>query len=133
MGEETLVKDVLTDSMIAAGQALTDVLEQREWPFIAAFWLYDWESNRWRLVFASSVVDQKGLIAAYGEVLPEIDDKNSFALDWTAVRLVSPKDRYVRELLELVDRGLHIDGRRVRSGAVEDSYVYRVRPTASAA
>lgn len=132
MAEETLVKDVLTDHMIAAGRALTNALERRGWPFIAAFWLYDWERNRWSLVFASPVVDSKGLMAAYGEILPDID-LTAAALEFDAVRLVPPRDRYVRELLELVDRGLHIDGRRIRSGAVEDSYVYRVRPTAPAA
>lgn len=131
MAEETLVKEVLTDGMIVAGDALTTALAQRGWPFIAAFWLYDWESNRWRLVFASSVVE-KGPTAAYREVLA-VRKRTSPTVDFDVVRLVSPKDRYVRELLELVDCGLRIDGRRVRSGAVEDSYVYRVRPTASAA
>lgn len=129
MAEETLVKDVLTDEMVTAGRVLTDVLEEKGWPVVAAFWLYDWERNRWYLVFASPVVDAKGLLAAYGEVLPDAMK----AVEFDAVRLVSPKDRYVRELLELVDRGLHIDGQRIRSGAVEDSFVYRVRPTASAA
>lgn len=131
MAEETLVKEVLTDGMIAAGDALTTALAERSWPFIAAFWLYDWERNRWKLVFATPVVE-KGPTSAYREVLA-VRKGTSPAVDFDAVRLVSPKDRYVRELLELVDRGLHIDGRRIRSGAVEDSYVYRVRPTASAA
>lgn len=131
MAEETVVKDVLTDNMIEAGQALTNALERRRWPFVAAFWLYDWETNRWKLVFASPVVE-KGPTAAYGEVLA-VRKGTSPTVDFDAVLLVSPRDRYVRELLELVDRGLHIDGRRIRSGAVEDSYVYRVRPTASAA
>jgi hypothetical protein len=127
-----LVKEVLTDSMIAAGEAFTNALERKNWSFVAAFWLYDWENNRWKLLIASPVVDQKGPLEAYREVLPETNATTP-PLEWMAVQVVSPKDRYVRELLELVERGLQLDGRRHRGRVVEDSYVYRVRPTATAA
>ena len=131
MAEETLVKEVLTDSMIAAGRALTDALEQRGWLLLAAFWLYDWETNRWKLMFASPVVE-KGVGAALDDVCAALDVTTP-AVRFAEVDLVSPDDPHVRALLRLATGGLRLDGKRIRSGPVEDSYVYRVRPTASVA
>lgn len=131
MAEDTLVKDVLSGDMIAAGQALTNTLEQRGFPFVAVFWLYDWENNRWNLVVASPLFDtawtaaHKAVHDAVKASTPEVDR-------WL-LRLFSDTDRNVRSLVELADEGLKLDGRRHRGRVVEDSYVYRVRPTAAVA
>ena len=131
MAEDTVVKEVLTDNMIAAGQALTNTLEERGWPFVAIFWLYDWENNRWDLVVSSPLFDQAGT-AAYTAVNDAVEASTP-KVDYFWLLLVPDRNRYVRSLVELADRGLKLDGRRHSGAVVEDSYVYRVRPTAAVA
>lgn len=131
MAEDTLVKEVLTDNMIEAGRALVNTLEQKGASIVAAFWLYDWENNRWKLTFVFPNFDK-----APRAVISEVLDAHKIttpAVDFLDLSYLSPKDRRVRELQEHVDGGRNLENRRHRGRAVEDSYVYRVRPTASAA
>ncbi|MGZ5443670.1 MAG: hypothetical protein ACXW31_08625 [Thermoanaerobaculia bacterium] len=135
MAEETLVKDVLTDDMITSGLALTKTLEQVGWPVVASFWFYDWETNRWRLVLASPVVDEKGPTAAYGEVFAALDVTRP-AVSFESVWVVSPGDRSVRVLRSLSAEGRKLEGRHIQGlfegGYIEDSYVYRALPASAA-
>src|SRR5207247_1427891 len=49
MAEDTMVKDLLTDTLIKAGADLTKKLDEVEWPVVASFWLYLPELNTWKL------------------------------------------------------------------------------------
>jgi hypothetical protein len=122
MAEDVLVKEVLTDKMIEAGRALTEALEQSGSSFAAAFWLYDWENNRWKLTFAFPVDGPD----AINEVLA-LRRVTTPQVDFFDLRVTSIKGREVREILEVAQRGYKIENRVHRGAAIEDSYVYRVR------
>jgi len=66
VAEEVLVKEQLTADMIIAGDELTKRLRQdRDFGLVCSLWLYTSESNRWRLVVATPIVESSGPIHAY--------------------------------------------------------------------
>lgn len=66
MAEEVVVREQLTSEMIQAGHELTARLRQdRDFGLICSLWLYTSESNRWKLVVATPIVDSSGPIHAY--------------------------------------------------------------------
>lgn len=66
MAEEVVVKEQLTPDMVAAGHDLTRLLRQdRNFGLLCSLWLYTSESNRWKLVVATPMVDSSGPIHTY--------------------------------------------------------------------
>jgi hypothetical protein len=137
MAEETLVKEALTEQMIAAGAELTQCLDRARWPVVASLWLFEPENNQWRLLLASPAVDQEGPRQSYRHVsdaLREIDT----AVSLESVSVVSSEDPLVRVFRSAYRTGQAIEGRRVFRSAinghfVDDAYVYRILPVAPAA
>lgn len=76
MAEEVVVKEQLTQDMILAGHELTHRLRQdRDFGLVCSLWLYTTESNRWKLVVATPVVDSSGPIHAYQLIQGIISDE----------------------------------------------------------
>jgi hypothetical protein len=77
MAEDTVVKEVLTDKMIDAGEALVRELDRRRWPVEDALWLYESDGNRWQLAITSPNLEIEGpqrcyeMIREAVESLPE--------------------------------------------------------------
>jgi hypothetical protein len=124
MAENIVVKEVLTDGMIAAGQELVKELDQRGWPVEDALWFYDSENNRWQLMIASPNVDTDGPKQSYSFIRSAFDqlpDARS-AMSLFDVTVRSPADR----LIEVIGKELHtgpgIHRRRFR-GAISGQYI----------
>lgn len=137
MAEETLVKESLTDRMIAAGAELTRTLDRAHWPVVASLWLFEPESNQWRLILASPAVNEKGPLEAYRHVSDALRATTP-KLSLDAISVVSPEDPLIRVLMSAYQTGFEIEGRRVFRSAinghfVDDAYVYRLLPIAPAA
>ena len=142
MAEEILVKEHLTAEMITVGKEMSFRLREKGFELVCSLWLYNEESNRWRLVLASPVVDREGPRKAYSivdEILQEHWDMGVWLRDISAV---SPSDPLVQALRA---RGRSIDlpplnngptpradvGRRYTRSLlgnifVEDAYIYLV-------
>ena len=135
MAEEMVVKEVLTERMIAAGAQLTQALDRANWPVVASLWLFDAEINLWRLVVASPAVDESGPLKAY----TRIDDalrSSGTQLVLNDITAVSPRHPIVRALASTYATGRDIEGRRVFRSAIDgqfidDAYVYRLWPQAA--
>jgi len=137
MAEETLVKEVLTDQMIAAGAELTKQLDRSDWSAVGSLWLYESEINQWRLLLVSPLVSTEGPLAAYRQVSTALRLVNQ-PLSLENISVVAPEDPRVRALASAYQTGLRNEGRRVFRGAVnghyiDDAYVYRLPPIAPAA
>jgi hypothetical protein len=137
MAEETLVKETLTEEMIAAGAELTRRLDCAAWPLAASLWIFDPELNQWRLILASSVVKEKGPLEAYRHVSNTLAESN-LKLPFFSISAVSPDDPLIRGLLSAYGTGAEIEGRRIYRSAVkghfvDDAYVYRLMSVAPAA
>jgi hypothetical protein len=140
MAEDTLVKELLTDQLIAAGAELTRKLERSTWPVVASLWLYDSEINEWRLVIASPRVGSDGPLAAYREVSAALQagGESVLPLSLEDISVVSAEDSRVRALAFAYPSGVDIEGHRIFRGAInghyiDDAYIYRLPPVAPAA
>jgi hypothetical protein len=137
MAEETLVKEALTEDMIAAGADLTRSLDRAHWPVVASLWLFEPETNQWRLILASPAVADEGPLAAYRHVNQALRSSSS-KLSLDAVSVVAPSDSLVQVLTSAYRTDSGMEGRRVFRTAinghfVDDAYVYRLPPVAPAA
>lgn len=68
MVENVLVKEILTESMIKAGEELTRILDQMNWPVTASLWFYFVEENQWKLLLTSPSVGKEGPKRAYQRI-----------------------------------------------------------------
>jgi hypothetical protein len=134
MAEETLVKEALTDQMIAAGAELTEALDRSQWPIVASLWLFHPESNQWTLVLASPAVDRDGPRESYRHVSDALRVIDA-AVPLASVSVVSSKDPLVDAFRSAYRADRDIEGRRVFRSAinghfVDDAYVYKIAPAA---
>ena len=96
---------VLVKTDRSAGWKLLEALKARDFPMTAAFWHYLPDAEIWRLVIATTLVDQTGFIAAYTnlqtllndlpeEVSEEFSVANITLISPTAEQLVRLRKRY---------------------------------------
>ena len=133
MAEDTMVKDLLTDTLIKAGADLTKKLDEVESPVVASFWLYLPELNTWKLVIASPLVAKHGPRRAYQDV------QKALAALWRVqspialndVEVVEPNHYLVSLFRTAVSTGPTIGGIRftrsvINGQFIHDAYIYRV-------
>lgn len=137
MAEETVVKEALTDEMIAAGAELTRTLDRARWPIVAALWLFESENNHWRLLLASPSVDEEGPRESYKHVSEALRALHP-AVPLESVKVVPSDDPIVSVFRSAYRTAASVEGRRLFRSAinghfVDDAYVYRLMPVAPAA
>ena len=139
MAEETLVKEVLTDSMKRGGEELTRKLDEAKWPVVASFWYFVREHNRWNLILASPKVLSDGPKASYAAVNRTLSAlRDHFSLE--SITVVPPTHDLVRTLASAVqtDSGPAISGIRFSNNTInghfiDDAYLYRMTRNTAAA
>jgi hypothetical protein len=101
MAEEILVKEPLTKELKEMGRDMSLCLRERGFELVCSLWLYHPESNRWRLVLASPIVDHEGPRKAY-EIIHQILQENWEMGIWLRdISAVSPNDPLVQALRSL--------------------------------
>src|SRR5271165_3994569 len=101
MAEEILVKEQLTPEMITVGRDMSLRLRDRGFELVSSFWFYHLESNSWRLVLASPVVDREGPRKAY-EIIDQILQENwDMGLWLRDISALSPSNRLVQAVRSL--------------------------------
>ncbi|MCI0702151.1 MAG: hypothetical protein L0241_13795 [Planctomycetia bacterium] len=134
MVENTVVKEHLTDAMIAAGAELTQKLDEMGIPITASLWLFVPDINEWRLFFASPEVTTSGPRAVYQKIqqaLVQLQDKAS-AVPLSVVRLLDADDDLVQSLRVVVRTGpgpgvsrMRFTKNAVNGHYIEDALIYR--------
>ncbi|MEK6284894.1 MAG: hypothetical protein AABO57_04065 [Acidobacteriota bacterium] len=98
----------------------------------AAFWWYFPESQEWRLVIATPLVDEVGPLSAYGRVQAELSVISPpLTLSLQNISLISPKDERVKAFKKQLKIAPDPVGVRFTRSAlngtyIEDAYVYRL-------
>jgi hypothetical protein len=127
-----MVKEPLTEQMIASGRKMVELLDNEKFGAVSAFWLFSVESNQWLFVVASPEVRKDGPKRAYGRIqrlLTEFPNGDqSISLD--EVKVVPPDHPLVKLLRTTVRTGKGISGlrvtrNRINNTYIEDAYVYR--------
>lgn len=140
MAEEILVKEDLSAEMVRGGAELLAQLDQGDWPVIGAFWNFEAQYNRWRLMIVSPRVDAEGPLKAYqtvGAALDKLQRPVSDRMLWN-ITVISPRDPIVAGLEKTASILGSIEGRRFKQQVmgrayIDDVYVYRVAPASTAA
>ena len=118
----------LVDDQIDEGQIVLNGLRDVGFPFVVACWVKPGDEDRWSLYIASSVVEARGLLAAYRQV---IDVLRSSDVSWVTssdVKLIGDKHPFAQEVLTYVNGSRHWEPRRppfmLGGISVDDIYVY---------
>lgn len=104
-----MYKKILVGELIEEGKALVQALKRKRFPMTAAVW-YDFPDSEWRLVIASSSVEQKGPLAAYGVVQQALIGLQPEKLTLSDITLISPKGQDFQNLqsvLSIPSRSRH--------------------------
>lgn len=136
-----MVKTSLVEADLIAGWRLLIGLHVPEYraPFRvkAAFWLYYPESEEWRLVIATPLVDEKGPLDTYSQlqavlqrVLFEIQPADLYLQNIAVISPSDPLVKAIRRATHIAPKAPYVRLTRSPLGGtyVEDAYVYRVPP-----
>jgi len=150
MAQEAVVKDQLSAEAIFAGDELTRQLRRRsDFDLVCSFWLYNSESNQWKLYIGTPLADDRGPLYVYNIIQGILADNSQLSLAFRmyAISVVSPGHPLSRalrssgpyEINELPERSrptpsvrmpLRIAQTRLQDAFVEDAFVYFLRPAA---
>ena len=129
-------KPTLVDADMKAGEALLKKLDKIKFNVKAALWFYMPDSEEWRLLFASPLVDKIGPTKTYEKIqslLPELQEEleQNYELSLQNISVVSPKADLIKLLKTAVKTGpgvSHIRFARnvINNVFIEDAYIYRV-------
>ena len=124
MAQEILVivKEPLTRDMIEAGSVLIDVLDRHEFPFTAAFWLYESERTYWRLMLAVPKFRDADQRKVYGRLFEIMRNESLDGNEYENVAIIDANDPRVMDLRKSMGKRT---GVRYRGREIEDAYVYR--------
>lgn len=123
-------KTVLVEKDIEAGKDIVRKLDEIEFNVTSAYWIYDSDSEIWRLIIASSFYDANGPKATYLKIRSVLDTfEESFSISLSNIHAVSPSDNFVKNM----SKNIRVEGisdvrfgRLVIDGEyIEDALVYR--------
>lgn len=134
MVENVLVKEILTASMIKAGEELTRILDQMNWPVTASLWFYFVEENQWRLLLTSPTVGKDGPKQAYQHIQEAL---GKFQQDMPKIGLqdvaVTDESHPLISLMKVAIRtgggisGIRFSKNVINGQVIEDTYIYRLQ------
>ena len=127
-----MAKTTLVEKDIEEGRKLLQTLDAAGIPVVAAYWLYELEWNRWRLVFATPLVETTGSTPIYRRIREMLESGAEGAGAFEDLAIVSLRDR-VASGLHRIPGSDGVPEFRLTDGvvnglSVDDAYVYRTRP-----
>ena len=133
MGEEAMVKEMLTRQMIEAGTKLIHFLDRAHVVVTASLWLYKPESTIWRLIIASPEVEANGPKKVYQKIqtiLSKMREKHP-GVGLRDISVVESDDPIILLLRVAIKTGGGISGIRfskntINGHFIEDAYIYRM-------
>lgn len=134
MVENVLVKESLTESMIKAGEELTRILDQMNWPVTASLWFYFVEENQWKLLLTSPLVTKEGPKRAYQRVQEALENfqKGIPKIGLQDVAVIDESNPLISLMKPAIRTGGGISGIRfsknvINGQVIEDAYIYRLQ------
>jgi hypothetical protein len=133
MAEGMVVKEMLTNEMIKAGEQLIRLLDQAHLAVNAALWLYIPESNIWRFVVASPQAKTDGPKKIYQRIQSILSkrDRERPAIELRDISVVRNDDPLVA-LLRIAIRtngdisGIRFSKNTINGRFIEDTFIYRM-------
>lgn len=133
-----MVKTTLVEADLVAGWRLLLALHlpkerTKVFRIKAAFWLYYAESEEWRLVIATPLVDEEGPLDTYTRLQPILFEIQPADLYLQNIAVISPADPLAKAFRKVVHIPAKVPYVRLPRSAwggtyVESAYLYRVPP-----
>lgn len=126
-----MVTTSLVDKYKEEGRRLLLALDDAGVDITAAFWFYQTDKERWRLLLAMPIVATKGPRAGYERILEVLSAHPEIQLDLTDITVLSPSDR-LPQLLKTAVRtdstiaGIALSHDVINGTYIEDAYIYRI-------
>lgn len=130
-------KTTLVERDFHEGELLIRELEKAHINVHSAFWLYDSEADRWRLIIASKMADFASPKKAYMHIrntlkkLEKAGRPLSLSLEYISV--ISPNHPIIKILGTVIKTGhdeivgIRFSRNRIGDSYIEDAYIYRVQ------
>lgn len=126
-------KTALVEKDVEEGKRLIEALDNAGFQVRAVLWFYLAESDEWRFVVASPLVERKGPKEAYAfvqAVLAQLLPPSGISLE--DISVVSPEYDLIRLLKVAIQTGPGISGIRftrntINNTFIEDAYIYRMQ------
>src|SRR5690349_3670231 len=121
-------KAVLVMFPLEAGKQLAEALDKDGFNVQAALWLYRPESDSWRLMIASALVDKIGPTESYKRILAKLQsireklDPLLNELYLNNITIVSPWNSLIRALKKVVHVGKEDAPVRLNHNAIDDVF-----------
>ena len=126
-----MVRTTLVKEWIEAGEKLTQALDDAKFEVVASLWFYDPDTDEWRLIIASPLVDREGPLHAYREIQKALGALQQKYVSLSDISAVSPNHDLIKLLRIALKTGAGISGirftrNRINDQFIEDSYIYRL-------
>jgi hypothetical protein len=97
-----MVTDTLVEQLINDGQKLVERLPQNGFEVTTVLWLKSTYNGRWYFYIISPVVENEGILQAYGRLHPLIRQMpQPFWIDPLEVKLIGPSDPLAKDVLAI--------------------------------
>jgi hypothetical protein len=119
----------LVESDINKGKSVVEALEREHITVKAALWRYSSESDKWQLLVATPLVDQKGPREAYKAVEKVLTSTGeSVSVPLWQISVASPTATFVqglRQAIKTKEGGIRLTNSVINNFLIEDAYIYR--------
>jgi hypothetical protein len=133
MGKELVVREVLSEQMIAAGAKLVERLDQSQSNVQAALWLFLPEEKTWEMIVISPSVKTDGPRSFYKRILEanKKADESESIISLNDIKVADTSNPLINVLRTAISTGSGITGIRfskntINGTFIEDSYIYRI-------
>ena len=133
MDQQMYVTESLDQTLIAAGEQLTTLLDKAMMVVRASFWLFIPETGTWRLVIATPEAETSGPRRVYQRIQAVLfkNDSKVGAIKLQDISVVGPHDPTVVALSRVMGTDKGISGIRISRNTIdghyiEDAYIYRL-------
>lgn len=127
-------KTALVEMDFKDGATLIEYLDNAQFDVHSAFWLYNCESEQWRLIIASDLVDLVGPREAYTKIKTVIDNIDPlFGIQLQNISVISPLNPLVKILGTSIKtsptdiKGIRLSRNIVGNSFIEDAFIYRIQ------
>jgi len=130
-----MVKNSLVEADLLAGKRLVTALSVPPYNSIfklqAAFWLYDQESQEWRLYLATPLVEEFGSLAAYTNLQQPLRSIQPTDLSLENISVSSPRKPLVKAIKRASripngSEGIRLTRNTISGMYIDDAYVYKL-------
>jgi len=133
MVKNTLVTETLSEEMINTGKYLLEQLDLTHSEVKSFFWFFFPEEKTWKLIIASSIVENKGPRNFYkriNDINKKAEKKDQKTISLNNIIVVTIENEIVKLLSFAIKTGDSISGIRFTGNTIngvyiEDTYIYR--------